>query len=313
VARNTTTGETILKEIQEVAPKVEVSLLLLLILFLLLCDQLLHNANKGNYLSLLLTPVVTRALYSDNTDFDIVKVTFLECNLGSLASVRGAAKQVLSSNQRLDVLLCNAGILDVPLGLSADGYEIHFGVNYLGHALLINLLLPLLLKTTEIQPDVRVILLASSGYRFHDPRGIIFKDLRTTQQNLTRFGMFGGMLRYFQSKLAIILFTVELARRYPMIKVVAVHPGIIDTPLTPHWVKANAFMRLITAGGEGGIKKPEEGSWNQLWAATGSGVISGEYYEPIGILGTRTKKSKDQELRNELWEWTEEQLNGWRI
>lgn len=242
-----------------------------------------------------------------------MKVTFLECNLGSLASVRDAAKNILSSTQRLDVLFCNAGILDPPLGLSEDGYEIHFGVNYLGHAFLIKLLLSLLLKTTEVQPDVRVILLGSRAYRFHDPRGIVFKDLRTTQQNLTRFGMFGGLLRYFQSKLAIVLYTVELARRYPMIKVVAVHPGIIDTPLTPHWMKANALTRFITAGGEGGIKKPEEGSWNQLWAATGSGVISGEYYEPVGILGTRTKKSKDPELRNELWEWTEEQLKIWAV
>lgn len=240
-------------------------------------------------------------------------MTFLECNLGSFASIQSAAKQVLSSTQRLDVLLCNAGILDAPLGLSEDGYEIHFGVNYLGHALLIKLLLPLLLKTTEIQPDVRVILLASSGYRFHDPRGIIFKDLKSTQQNLTRLGMFGGMLRYFQSKLAIILYTVELSRRYSIIKFVAVHPGIVDTHLTPHWVKANALTRFITAGGEGGMKKPEEGSWNQLWAATGTGVVSGEYYEPVGVLGTRTKKSKDQELRKELWDWTEEQLQSWTI
>jgi retinol dehydrogenase 12 len=72
-------------------------------------------------------------------------------------------------------------------------------------------------------------------------------------------------------------------------------------------------MRFITAGGEGGMKKPEEGSWSQLWAATGSGVVSGEYYEPVGILGTRTKKSKDQELRNELWEWTKEQLKSWTV
>ncbi|KAE9377839.1 oxidoreductase [Stipitochalara longipes BDJ] len=263
VARNPTTAGTILKEIEETAPKVE--------------------------------------------------VTFLECNLGSLASVQRAAKQIISSNQRLDILLCNAGILNAPLSLSEDGYEIHFAVNYVGHTLLIKLLLPLLLKTTEIQPDVRVILLASSGYRFHDPRGIIFKDLKTTQQNLTLLGLFGGMLRYFQSKLAIILYTVELAHRYPMIKVVAVHPGIVDTPLTPHWVKANILMRFITAGGEGGLKKPEEGSWNQLWAATGSGVVSGEYYEPIGKLGTRTKKSKDKKLCDELWEWTEEQLNSWTV
>lgn len=56
-----------------------------------------------------------------------------------------------------------------------------------------------------------------------------------------------------------------------MIKIVAVHPGIVDTHLTPHWVNANALTRFITAGGEGGMKKPAEGSWNQLWAATGTG------------------------------------------
>ena len=91
-------------------------------------------------------------------------MTFLEYNLGSFASIQSAAKQVLSSTQRLDVLLCNAAILDAPLVSSEDGYEIHFGINYLGYALLIKLLLPLLLNTTEIQPDVRLILLASSGY-----------------------------------------------------------------------------------------------------------------------------------------------------
>jgi retinol dehydrogenase-12 len=113
-----------------------------------------------------------------------------ECDLGSFASIQSAAKQVLSYTQRLDVLLCNAGILDAPLVLSEDGYEIHF--SYLGHALLTKWLLLLLLNTTEIQPNVRVILLASSGYQFHYPRGIIFKDLKTTQQNLTQLGMFGG-------------------------------------------------------------------------------------------------------------------------
>jgi retinol dehydrogenase 12 len=238
-------------------------------------------------------------------------VTFIECNLGSFASVLGAAKQVLSSTQRLDVLLCNAGVLNAPPSLTEDGYEVHFGVNYLGHTLLIKLLLPLLLKTAQIHPDLRVILLSSDGYRFHDPRGIIFKDLKTTQLNLTRLGMFGGMIRYFQSKLAVILYTVELARRYPKIKFVAIHPGIVDTPLTPNWVKGNALSRFLIAGGN--VKTPEEGAWNQLWAATGSGVVSGEYYEPVGVPGTRTKKSKDLEMGKELWEWTQGELKNWTI
>lgn len=124
------------------------------------------------------------------------EVTFLECNLGSFASAQATAKQIISSTQRLDILFCNAGIANAPPSLTEDGYEIHFGVNHLGHALLIKLLLPLLLKTTGINSDVRVVLLASDGYRLSDPRSIIFKDLRTTQQNLTLLGMFGDMLRY---------------------------------------------------------------------------------------------------------------------
>ena len=95
-----------------------------------------------------------------------------------------------------------------------------------------------------------------------------------------------------------------------MIKFVAVHPGVVDTPMA-HWVKANTFMRIITAGVK--MKTPEVDSWNQLWAATGSRVVSGEYYVPIGVMGKRTEKSKDAELGNELWEWTEEQLKNWTI
>lgn len=242
-----------------------------------------------------------------------MEVDFIECNLGSFGSVQKAVQQIIYSTKHLDLLFCNAGILDAPPALTEDGYEIHFGVNFLGHALLIKLLLPLLLKTTESQPDVRVILLASSSYRLHHAKGIFFEDLKTKQENLTFLGMMGGLLRYVQSKLAIILYTSELARRYPMIKLVAVHPGIIDTGLTPNWVKANVFTRWITAGAEGGLKQPEEGSWNQLWAATGTGVVSGEYYEPIAQVGTRTKRSKDPNLGNEIWEWTQEQLSNCSI
>jgi hypothetical protein len=76
-------------------------------------------------------------------------------------------------------------------------------------------------------------------------------------------------------------------------------------------VKGNALSRLIIAGGD--VKTPEEGAWDQLWAATGSKVVSGEYYEPVGLSGTRTKKSKDPELGNELWEWTQEELKTWTV
>lgn len=236
-------------------------------------------------------------------------VVFIRCDLGSLASVVAAAKEVSTSTQRLDLLFCNAGILGAPPSLTKDGYEVHFGVNHLGHALPIKLLMPLLLKTSKIPSDVRVVTSSSDGYRFHASEGIVFRDLRSTQENLAFLGMFGGWLRYFQSKLANILYTMELAQRYPSIKVVVVHPGVVDTPLTPNWIKSTAVMRQLMAGGN--LRTPEQGAWNQLWAATSDEALSGEYYEPVGVVGKRTEKSKDLKLREELWEWTEKELEKW--
>ncbi|KAG4429924.1 hypothetical protein IFR05_014585 [Cadophora sp. M221] len=241
-----------------------------------------------------------------------IEFVFIECDLGSLASVSKAANEIASSTDRLDLLFCNAGILGAPPGLTADGYEIHFGVNHLGHALLIKKLLPTLLNTATFQLDVRVVITASDGYRFHASEGIIFRDLRTTQLNLSVLSSLGGKdswRRYSQSKLANIVYTVELARQYPAIKFVAVHPGVCDTTMTPAWVKGNAISRKLFV--PGGLKTPEEGAHNQLWAATGKAVTSGEYYEPVGIVGHRTPKSTDDKLRNELWEWTQMQMQTW--
>lgn len=210
--------------------------------------------------------------------------------------------------------MCNAGILQPsgPPGLTEDGFELQFGTNHLGHALLIKLLLPLLLKTAEPHSDVRIVSTSSDGYRFHSADGIVFEDLRTTQENLRIFGFksLGGWTRYFQSKLANIVYATELAKRYPSIKVVAVHPGVIDTELTPRYLKRTLIKSLIL-GGE--LKTPQEGSLNLLWAATGKGVESGQYYEPVGIVGKRTKKSKDEKLAKELWDWTQEQLETCNI
>jgi hypothetical protein len=88
-------------------------------------------------------------------------------------------------------------------------------------------------------------------------------------------------------------------------------PGVVDTPLTPKYIRSNALGRQLLA--EGGLKTPEEGSLNQLWAATSKDVVSGQYYEPVGILGKRTSKSKDEKLREELWNWTALQLKDYTI
>ncbi|KAE8162388.1 hypothetical protein BDV40DRAFT_288529 [Aspergillus tamarii] len=175
--------------------------------------------------------------------------SFVQCELASLDSVKRTADDILAKESRLDVLMCNAGIMALPLGLTKDGYEVQFGTKHLGHALLIQKLLPLLQRTAETGVDVRVIILTSICYQLHPFGGIIFDDLKTTQD----YGFLGSWRRYGQSKLANILYTRELARRYPAITAVSVHPGVITTGLLENlgwahrwFIYATTFNRRVT-------------------------------------------------------------------
>ncbi|KAI0977587.1 hypothetical protein F4678DRAFT_455738 [Xylaria arbuscula] len=91
-----------------------------------------------------------------------VSASFLELDLASLDSVKNAAQLVASSSDRLDLLFLNAGIMGHPAALTQDGYEIHFGTNHLGYALLLKLLTTLLVITSH-RYDVRVVSLTSWG------------------------------------------------------------------------------------------------------------------------------------------------------
>lgn len=117
-------------------------------------------------------------------------LTFVEMDLSSLASVKAAAQKF--AHERLDVLICNAGIMAVPPALSKDGYEIQFATNHLGHAMLIRQLLPVMLKTTTIPgADVRIICLTSNGWAAHPRGGVRFSELKTVQE-----GFYGAGIRY---------------------------------------------------------------------------------------------------------------------
>jgi NAD(P)-dependent dehydrogenase (short-subunit alcohol dehydrogenase family) len=131
-------------------------------------------------------------------------------DLTSLSSIKSSTPQLT----RLDLLMCNAGIMATPPSLSKDGYEIQFATNHLGHAMLIKQLLPTMLKTAEEpRSDVRIVILTSMGWRAHPKAGIEFSTLNTTQDR----AIFGGWVRYGQSKLANLVYAAELARRYPNI------------------------------------------------------------------------------------------------
>lgn len=240
------------------------------------------------------------------------KLTFIECDLSSLASIQTAAKKFTSESDRLDVLMLNAGIMATPASLSKDGYEIQFATNHLGHALLVKLLLPTMLKTAE-QPasDVRLINLASVAYSNAPSSGIEFSKLKTKNSN------YGGLLTpnkwacYGQSKLANLLYPIELAKHYPSITSVAVHPGFIKTELHTH----ENFMdrRIVNMMADKWLEQ-KEGAYTQTWAATvGKGKLeNGAYYEPVGVKTVpKTKQGKDAGLARELWEWTEKELESW--
>lgn len=234
------------------------------------------------------------------------KLTFIECDFTSLSSVKEAAHRF--SRARLDVLVCNCGIMAAPPGLTKDGYEVQFGVNHLAHALLIKLLMPVLQQTAEREGDARIVSLTSLGMKMPPKGGIVFKDLGTTQE----YGMASAWYRYGQSKLANVLYATELARRYPAVTSVSVHPGTINTGLVSNLGFLNRLLVYVTNIGK--MIPLEQGVYNTCWAATArkEDLLNGAYYEPVGKLGEHTKESSSEPLAGELWKWTQKQLEQFK-
>ncbi|KAK3688980.1 hypothetical protein B0T22DRAFT_164830 [Podospora appendiculata] len=230
----------------------------------------------------------------------------LDLDLASFDSIKAAARRFTAESPRLDILMLNAGIMAVPAGLTASGYEIQFGVNHVGHALFAKLLTPLLLQTATTTPDVRVIVLTSIGHTMAPTGGILFDSLKTTQGNLTT-----TFTRYGQSKLANALFAREMAKRYPQLKTVAIHPGGVSTNLANTIGSGNFVMRGLGAVAHVLMASVETGVKNQLWGATAPAdtVESGAYYAPVGKKAGNAL-AHDDKLAARLWEWTEKELEG---
>lgn len=197
-----------------------------------------------------------------------------------------------------------------PPGLSKDGYEIQFATNHLGHAMLIKELLPTLLKTAK-QPesDVRIVLITSTGWRGHPKGGVQFSTLNTTQD----FPLLGKWVRYCQSKLANIVYAAELAKRYPGITCLSVHPGVVHTELVGNLNMMDKVLVYVPNIGQ--MLTPEEGAHSQLYVAAGARkeeLVNGGFYMPVGVLSNSKldKVAKSEKLASDLWEWTEKALDG---
>lgn len=236
-------------------------------------------------------------------------IRLLELDLTSFNSIKQAAQVFSTSSPRLDILMLNAGIMASPPGQTQDGYEIQFGTNHMGHALLTKLLLPTLEQTAHTGADVRIISLASDGHSFAPPGGFQFDTLKTPGDSL------GAFARYGQSKLANILWTRQLAVEYPAFTIASIHPGVVSTNLLSGATDAPCFARmsLQAANAIGLLATVEKGIRNQLWASVSPQVKSGEYYEPVGVLGKAKATGKDMGLARKIWDWTEEELHGFLV
>ncbi|KAK3690059.1 oxidoreductase [Podospora appendiculata] len=271
--------------------------------------------------------VIQQIRTATSTSTDIV---FLPCDLTDLSSVALAAKTVLANEDRLDVVMANAGIAAVPAGLSKDGYEVQFATNHLGHALLVRKLLPLLEQSgAETGTPSRVVWVTSFAFR-GAMRGIPLARIRAAKSAGPQPrgyylsscewcmcpAVVGRWMRYAESKLANVLYARELATRFPGVASVSVCPGFVETDMVASMGFCDRLgtrvLAMLVPGGDGMVT-PDKGARNQVWAATVAphALSTGALYETAGVAAALSGRAADETLGTELWEWTERELDLW--
>ncbi|TLQ00327.1 SDR family NAD(P)-dependent oxidoreductase [Nesterenkonia salmonea] len=223
-------------------------------------------------------------------------------DLTSLDSIRAAAADLRISHPRIDLLINNAGIMYTPRKTTADGFELQFGTNHLGHFALTGLLLEQLLPV----PGSRVVTVSSTGHRIR--AAIHFDDLQW-EHSYSRVAAYG------QAKLANLMFTYELQRRltpHGTTVAMAAHPGVSNTELVRHApaalrIPVNWLAPLLT-------QKAEMGALPTLRAATDPTALGGQYYGPGNRGEVRgypkvvasSPDSHDQVAQQRLWAVSED-------
>ncbi|HEX4465468.1 MAG TPA: oxidoreductase [Solirubrobacterales bacterium] len=205
------------------------------------------------------------------------RLSLVELDLGSLDSVQLAAQQILAAHETIDLLVNNAGVMGIPESRTADGFEMQFGVDHLGHFALTARLLPALLKAAA----ARVITVTSTAH--HMGRAV-------DPDNPNLDGRYGPWRAYGQAKLANFHFGLGLDRLFreagaPAASLVA-HPGLSNTELqavsveeTGGGLSQRFFLMLARTVG----MSPGEGALSQLRAATDPGAKGGEFYGPLFV------------------------------
>lgn len=216
------------------------------------------------------------------------------CDLADPRSVQACVRTLVGAGQRLDVILCNAGIMALPSRELVHGQERQFFTNHVGHFMLVTGLLDLL------RDDGRVVMVSSAAHRMAPRVGIQFDDLSFARK-------YAGRTAYGQSKLANLLFARALAERFRGTDRTAnaLHPGVIHTKLTRH------MNPVIQVGSQVGaalaMKSIPEGSGTQCYVATHPTLagVSGEYFADCNVRRS-SRHGRDQAMASRLWTVTEE-------
>jgi NAD(P)-dependent dehydrogenase (short-subunit alcohol dehydrogenase family) len=225
-------------------------------------------------------------------------IELMQLDLGSLSSIREFAKQFFQKYQQLNVLINNAGVFRWKREETQEGFEKTIGINYLGHFLLTNLLLPILKQT----PEARILNVASNAY-FQGK--INLHDLHLKKR-------YAGFKAYATSKLAIVLFTQELAERLKDtgITVNALHPGHAATDIWNIW-PGKWYQALLFKIIQWLANTPQEVAQTSIYLANSNEVkgVTGKYFEKKKTKEKMSPKCKDMQLQKGLWQ-VSEKLTG---
>jgi NAD(P)-dependent dehydrogenase (short-subunit alcohol dehydrogenase family) len=235
-------------------------------------------------------------------------------DLASLGSVRDFAKKELAQNRPLHILINNAGVMAPPKRLqTADGFELQFGTNVLGHFALTALLIPILEQAAaESAEKSRIVTIASIAHK----RGRLnFDDLQSTKR-------YSPMKAYQQSKLANLILAFELDRRLraagSRVMSVAAHPGMANTNLFQvgdHGPLEKILRNLLGHAIGIVLNSDSEGALPTLYAATAPGAEDGGYYGPQGFQEMRgddvdratvAPQARDASAAIRLWQTCED-------
>lgn len=250
---------------------------------------------------------VAISMLKDELGADI-DVRFIKTDLASLASVRDGATEVLETVPRIDALICNAAIAQVPTQkLTEDGFESMLGTNHYGHFLLCGLLYSRIKSSSG-----RIVVVASLGYKM-GLKTIQFDDMnwdKNYNQNST----------YSQSKLAQMMFAYELQDRLAEIdqtnvKVYVCHPGSSKTSLikTSGNLMTRVMFGLMSLSPM--VQSAERGSWPEVMCATEEGLAQRALYGPTGRMewvgpvgqGTLEPYAYDKSVMRRLWTLSEQE------